>query len=209
MSIKNLRKDVEKFCDYEVIYKESGFYVDEERDGIMCPGPDGTSIIMIWDELNSEEKIQVEAHELCHLLLKYSGLSAIDINCSSEIEEELFLSINNAISHHKLIYLLDHKYNISSSSFLTQHEKVINNLENTLIKIMKDKPNYYNVWGVQLYDSARILPSRKEEIIFALEKYPRINSAFKIAHDYLGKITIDMKEEKQLELIESFKKELK
>ncbi len=213
MGIEQLKKDVKNLCKYKITYHESGKIVYKEREGCIVHSKNEVERIVILQGLEPKRRIETEAHELCHLLLQYSGLVSIDASDIPFAKYNPFFAgdfsyrINNAISHFVILKILKQKYHINSESFLKTYHKTIDDIEKSLKEIVTNKYRDF-IWGIELYDIARCLPSRKIEVQKAIKKYPLVKKTFKNANSKLSDIKIDMDINKQRQLVDSFLNEL-
>lgn len=120
MCIDKLRQDVRDLG----IKFECGDYDGDGTYGAQTDYVDGHYVILIKSGLDSEQKIEAEAHELGHLLCEGRGwlvfrLSETAQAQDQEIDVNFFsLAINNYIQHKNIIRILEEEYQIKSDAFL-------------------------------------------------------------------------------------------
>lgn len=208
MKIINLRNSIkEKLAINYVDTKEQGRYYLSDSS----PANIFNDEMNILNSLSENDKIEAEAHELGHILLKERGLI-----CLSSIDWDLdffVLELNNAISHKELINTLQIEFNISSElhyrlryDSIKERERFIDNVKYFVMN--KDIYILYGL-GFRLYDIyITLLKSRYEEIEKLVEENQYVRTSFNLAKKYLYKIDSTTSKDNQVEIINTILRDL-
>ena len=194
MSYKQLIQDYQDATGRapEIYYGE-GKYLNKTCPGQTCR----KDRVIIWRGLTGDAKVEAEAHELGHILIRYRGIIAFDVTdnyselCDSETyrrSKEFCLEVNNAISHRHLLTLL-HTYQIPC---LKQRElRTISH--DDFISVREDFPDAIKEWhqikGIIAYDIVEC-GARSREDVFKniLNNFPDGREVFQLCCNYLSKM---------------------
>jgi hypothetical protein len=127
-----------------------------------CPAEVGTNgEIRIWSGLPEVHHEEAKAHEIYHIYLRRQGLIAFQTNDNKAqyyfdsdllpFLDDLAREINNALSHHRLIYALKNKYGIKSDYHLAKRAKPIEELTIEINEVCGNIPLLHH-YGAILYD---------------------------------------------------------
>lgn len=208
MKIINLRNSIkEKLAINYVDTKEQGRYYLSDSS----PANIFNDEMNILNSLSENDKIEAEAHELGHILLKERGLICLS---STDWDLDFFvLELNNAISHKELINTLQIEFNISSElhyrlryDSIKERERFIDNVKYFVMN--KDIYILYGL-GFRLYDIyITLLKSRYEEIEKLVEENQYVRTSFNLAKKYLYKIDSTTSKDNQVEIINTILRDL-
>lgn len=202
MSIDNLRNEVQrntKVAIRYINYEEKNLYTLSNES----PANTNLDVIYVLNSINQEDKIEAEAHELGHLLVKNRGM--ITLKSKDFYESSYFvLELNNAVSHKYVVNILKDEFDISSDLHLTLRENSIKNVE----KDIRELDNIYFLYGIgmKLYD-INVTLGKDIEKFTELNEY--VKRAVDAAKEWLSQINIDMPIESQKKIIHNMLDELR
>lgn len=194
MSYKQLVQDYQDVTgrNPEIYYGE-GKYLNKACPGQVCR----KDRIVIWRGLTGDAKVEAEAHELGHILLRYRGLIAFDVVdkfglCDSDTyrrSKDFCQEVNNAISHRHLLTLLHDTYGIPC---LKQRELRTISQED-FISAAEDFPDAIKEWhhikGIIAYDIVECGFRSCEDVVDnILGHFPHGREIFKLCCDYLSEM---------------------
>ncbi|MCK4257988.1 MAG: hypothetical protein KAX49_03370 [Halanaerobiales bacterium] len=161
----------------------TGIELTEEKQCITIPVPGGWQIILL-STLKPNEKVEVTAHELGHLLLKGEGLFAVSCGDKDEPETILVSEMNNVIFHHFVINRLVENYKISSNMHLDSRKNILKN-GHELIKEYRNETIILHRIGLHLLDLAITTTGKDKRIGELVNLSERVKEAFEIGQELL------------------------
>ncbi|CEK38123.1 hypothetical protein [Paraclostridium sordellii] len=202
MKIINLRNSIKEklYINYVDVKEQDRYYLSDSSPANIFDGN-----MNILNSLSESDKIEAEAHELCHILLKERGLI-----CLSTTDGDLnffVLELNNAISHKELVNTLQNElhYRLRYDS-IKDIDKFIDD-----IKYFVENEEIYLLYGLgfRLYDIyTTLLESSDEEIESLVEENQHIKISFNLAKKYLSKIDSTTSKDNQIDIINTMLREL-
>ncbi len=204
MNLEKLRKEVSGLCTVKTKF------TCDSRLSRICPAyiiNQGLSSykILILNSLSNEETIQVEAHELAHLLLAHlnPGLISFTPKGTRPIDW-LKEAVNNTISHKTIIDILLTDYNISSDVHLAGLSSSINGISKQIEKCYC-LPDLIKVrLGVILFDIERTLPNSEVEVARVSSMNSRVREALVASRNHLSLISTKMERAAQYQEVRNF-----
>lgn len=204
MGLQRIIEDYENATGLKVTYRE----VSEDENIVSSVKPatvmgDGRIIVLKGMEVkNLENSI---AHELMHKILNRNIVNCrangdkvirennFDLNKEDDFNQfdiimsrldALALSINDALSHKKLIEILEEKYEISSDEHLRLLSQCLDDSE-FIAACATAAPEDYHAHGLVLLDLEQTVPEEAGKVEVASKLHPEIEKAFLAGKEYL------------------------
>lgn len=184
MGIDRLREDAARASSisFTVEVVPAGIYDDQEVSVDTPAGYWGGGVIRVLDQLSDENRIEAEAHELAHVLLRAKGLLAFDPRCQ---ERPIVDALNNGLSHKWVREVLD-TYCISNDL----HDRIrIESLDRYPAKVAECGEDVLKLQalGLGLWDDFRTLIPHRKRIAELAELDRRTKEAFDCALSLAGR----------------------